>query len=284
MLSRWFHEPAGCVLHRHYRGWSMNALEVRDLGRSFGGLQALQNVTLSIAQGERRVIIGTNGAGKTTLFNLLDGQIRPTRGEIVLFGEPITALSTPQRAARGLARTFQITSLFAELSVRENIQIAVQALDPCHFSFVRTIESYRHIGQRVEELLAQWQLEHCAAQRVNKLSYGVQRQLEVVMALASRPRVLLLDEPMAGLSSEETHLVTDIILALDRAVTVVMIEHDLAAAFRVADRVSALDQGQVVAEGPPALIRDDEALQRIYLRGGALGTAGPAVSAGGRSQ
>lgn len=248
----------------------MNALEVRGLGRSFGGLQALQNVNLQIEQGERRVIIGTNGAGKTTLFNLLNGQIPPTRGDIVLFGETITRLSTPERAARGLGRTFQITSLFAALSVRENIQIAVQALDPCHFSFVRPVEGYAHIGRRVEELLAHWRLEHCAALAVSQLSYGVQRQLEVVMALASRPRVLLLDEPMAGLSIEETHLVTDIILALDRSVTVVMIEHDLAAAFRVADRVSAMDQGQVVAEGPPDLIRDNEALQRIYLRGGAL--------------
>ena len=145
--------------------------------------------------------------------------------------------------------------------------IAVQALDACHFSFYRRLEAYRHIGRRAREILERWQLWDARDEKIRTLSYGTQRQVEIVLALAGNPKLLLLDEPMAGLSAAETHLAIDIIRNLDRAITVLLIEHDLDAAFRIADRITALDQGRIVADGPTAEIRNEAALQRIYLRG-----------------
>jgi branched-chain amino acid transport system ATP-binding protein len=244
----------------------VSPLAVRKLSRSFGGLQALDDISFELRAGERRAIIGTNGAGKTTLFNVINGQLSPSSGEIWLMEENVTRLPTHRRAALGLARTFQITSLFPELSVRQNMVLAVQALDRCHFSFHRSVESYRHIGERAQALLERWQLWEARSELVKNLSYGTQRQLEIVLALAGEPRILLLDEPMAGLSASETHLATDIIMKLDRSITLLLIEHDLQAAFRIADWITALDQGRIVAEGPPAEIRKEASLQRIYLR------------------
>ena len=241
-------------------------LAVRSLSLAFGGLQALDGISLALRAGERRAIIGTNGAGKTTLFNVINGQLAPTQGEIWLMGENVTRLPTHKRAARGLARTFQITSLFPDLTVRQNMVLAVQALDRCRFALHRTAESYRHVGERVRALLERWQLWQAREERVRNLSYGTQRQLEIVLALAGEPRILLLDEPMAGLSAAETHLATDIIMKLERSITILLIEHDLEAAFRIADWITALDQGRIVAEGTPAEIRKEAHLQRIYLR------------------
>ncbi|HXP94388.1 MAG TPA: ABC transporter ATP-binding protein [Candidatus Binatia bacterium] len=246
----------------------MNPLVVRSVSRRFGGLDALVDVSMELIPGERRAIIGTNGAGKTTLFNILDGQIPPSSGEIWLFGENVTAAPTHRRAALGLGRTFQITSLFPKLTVLENMLIAVQALTPSHFSFVRPIEAYPQTFARSRELLEQWSLWDAKDEQVHNLSHGVQRKLEIVLALASEPKLLLLDEPMAGLSAAETHLTADIVLALDRSTTVLLIEHDLAAAFQIADRVTALDRGRIVAEGTPDEIRREARLNEIYLRGG----------------
>jgi branched-chain amino acid transport system ATP-binding protein len=244
----------------------VSPLAVRKLSRSFGGLQALDDISFELRAGERRAIIGTNGAGKTTLFNVINGQLSPSSGEIWLMGDNVTRLPTHRRAALGLARTFQITSLFPELSVRQNMVLAVQALDACHFSFHRSVESYRHIGERAQALLERWQLSDARHELVKNLSYGTQRQLEIVLALAGEPSILLLDEPMAGLSASETHLATDIIMKLDRSITILLIEHDLQAAFRIADWITALDQGRIVAEGPPDEIRKEASMQRIYLR------------------
>ncbi len=244
-------------------------LAVRGLSRNFGGVRALDNVSLELVPGERRAIIGTNGAGKTTLFNLINGQIPSSAGEIRLFGQEVSGWPLHRRAALGLARTFQITSLFRNLTVRENMLIAVQALAPCHFVFWRRAAHYREIGQRADALLEKWRLAAMRDEKVQNLSYGTQRQLEIVVALAGEPRLLLLDEPMAGLSAAETHLATDIILNLDRAITVLLIEHDLATAFRIADRITAMDQGRIVAEGTPDEIRQEASLQKIYAAGGA---------------
>ncbi len=202
----------------------MSPLVVSNLSHSFGGVRALDDISLQLQAGERRAIIGTNGAGKTTLFNVINGQIAPSSGEIWILGTNATRLPVHRRAALGLARTFQVTSLFPHLSVLE---------------------------------------------LVANLSYGVQRQLEIVLALAGNPKLLLLDEPMAGLSASETHLASDVILNLDRAITVLLIEHDLASAFRIADRVTAMDQGRVVAEGTPDEIRKESSLTRIYMGAGA---------------
>jgi branched-chain amino acid transport system ATP-binding protein len=246
----------------------MKPLEIRDLSRNFGGVRAIADVSLSLEAGERRAIIGTNGAGKTTLFNVVNGQIPPSSGEIFLFGENVTRMPLHRRATLGLARTFQITSLFRNLSVIDNMIIAVQALTASHFVFWRRLAGYREVLGRAEALLEKWRLTEFRHEIVRNLSYGTQRQLEIVMALAGNPRLLLLDEPMAGLSAAETHLATDIILNLDRGITVLLIEHDLAAAFKIADKITAMDQGRIVAEGTPEEIRQESSLQKIYARGG----------------
>lgn len=245
----------------------MKPLVIDKVSRRFGGLDALIDVSIELAPGERRAIIGTNGAGKTTLFNTINGQLPPSSGEIWLFGENVTHRPTHRRAALGLARTFQITSLFPRLTVLENMVIAVQALTASHFVFFRPVGAYPDTFARARQLLDQWDLWGAKDEQVRNLSYGVQRKLEIVLALAGSPKLLLLDEPMAGLSAAETHLTSDIVLALDRSITVLLIEHDLAAAFLIADRVTALDRGRIVAEGTPDEIRGEASLNEIYLRG-----------------
>jgi branched-chain amino acid transport system ATP-binding protein len=242
----------------------VSLLVVNNLARSFGGVRALDNVSLRLKPGERRAIIGSNGARKTTLFNIINGQIAASAGEIRLLGKDITHAPVHRRAALGLGRTFQITSLFPHLSVLDNMIIAVAARSPAHFVFWRPVGAHVEIVVRAHDMLARWKLRQYRDEPVASLSYGVARQLEIVLALAGSPRLLLLDEPMAGLSAGETHLASDIILGLDRAVTVLLIEHDLAAAFRIADRVTAMAEGRVVAEGTPAEIRTDATLRRIY--------------------
>jgi branched-chain amino acid transport system ATP-binding protein len=244
---------------------------VHNLSRSFGGVQAIDSVSLALEAGERRAVIGTNGAGKTTLFNVINGQIPASSGEIWLFGVEVSTKSMHERVRLGLGRTFQITSLFPDLTVFENMIIAVQALHPSHFVLWRRLARQRDVLMRAEALLERWHLRELRHTQVRHLSYGTQRQLEIVVALAGEPRLLLLDEPMAGLSAAETHLATDIIVALDRTVTILLIEHDLSAAFRIADRVTAMDRGRIVAEGTPEEIRKEGRLQAIYTRGGASG-------------
>jgi branched-chain amino acid transport system ATP-binding protein len=252
----------------------VNPLVIRNLSRSFGGVQAIDGVSFEVAPGERRAIIGTNGAGKTTLFNVINGQIKASAGEIFLFGKEVTQLPPHRRAALGLARTFQITSLFPNLTVVENMIVAVQALLPCRFVFYRRVASYRAVVARARDLLEKWQLWDQRDELVKNLSYGVQRQLEIVLALAGEPKLLLLDEPMAGLSAMETHLAADIIINLDRGITVLLIEHDLATAFRIADTITAMDQGRIVASGTPEEIRREATLKTIYQRGGAKQAGG----------
>lgn len=247
----------------------MRALSCTGISVRFEGLRALEDVTINLEPGERRAIIGTNGAGKTTLFNVVNGQQKVQGGTVSLFGQDITQLPPHRRAALGLARTFQITNLFPMLTVFESMVIAVQALHKSHFVFYRRINASREVLSRSRELLQHWQLWPVRDELVANLSYGVQRQLEIVLALASNPKLLLLDEPMAGLSASETHLATDIIRSLDRSVTVLLIEHDLAAVFRIADSITAMDRGQIVAEGTPDEIRGQSKLQSIYMRGDA---------------
>ena len=182
-----------------------------------------------------------------------------------ILGENATCAPVHRRAALGLARTFQITSLLPHLSVLDNMIVAAAALSPSHFVFWRSVEAHPEILDRARDTLERWNLWRWRDELVVNLSYGVQRQLEIVLALAGKPKLLLLDEPMAGLSAGETHLASDIILKLDRAVTVLLIEHDLAAAFRIADRVSAMSEGRVMVEGTPDEIRTEATLRRIYM-------------------
>lgn len=245
----------------------MIALSVINVSRQFGGVHAVEDVSLAIPIGERRALIGTNGAGKTTLFNIVHGQIAPSAGRIELFGSDVTGRSTHQRAQLGVARTFQITSLFPRLTVLDNTLIAVNALAPWHFVLHRPLTRYPAAEATARALLDRWGLASASEMPVRDLAYGTQRQLEIVMALAGEPRLLLLDEPMAGLSAAETAITADMIRSLDRSITVLLIEHDLAAAFAIADRVTAMDRGRIVADGTPDELRSGSLLTGIVALG-----------------
>ena len=240
-------------------------LEVRDLTVRFGGLAALDGISLRVAAGDRRAILGPNGAGKTTLFNVMSGLIAPTSGTVLIAGEDATALPPHERATRGLARTFQITTLFPDLTVLENVQIAVQALHPAAFTMHRSVEAFASIGTRAHELLESWGLIDRRAQPARFLSYGEQRQLEMVMALAHRPRVLLLDEPAAGLSADEKQRMVKNIQRLEADIAVVLIEHHMDVAFALARDLVVLHQGRLVTEGPAETVRNDSRVRQIYL-------------------
>jgi len=243
----------------------MTALEVDNLSHSFGGLTALADVRLSVAPGERRAIIGPNGAGKTTLFNIISGIFRPSTGRIRLFGQDVTRLPTHRRAQLGLARTFQISTLFPRLSVLDSVLLAVQGLDAARFTLHRRRAAYGHLLERAESLLADWGLADRARQVTRQLSYGEQRQVELVLALAGRPKVLLLDEPTAGLSPAETASVAAMIRRFSRDTTILLIEHDMDVALELVDRVAVLFQGRVLAEGGKDKIKSDREVAAIYL-------------------
>jgi branched-chain amino acid transport system ATP-binding protein len=241
------------------------ALGVDRVSHAFGGLRAVDDVTLAIGVGERRVILGPNGAGKTTLFNLITGLLAPRGGTIRLFGEDITALSPYRRARLGLGRTFQITTLFPRLTVMESVLLAVQGADAARFSLLRPLRAYRHLWQRAEDLLAEWNLGDRRDVRTRELAYGEQRQVELLLALAGRPRALLLDEPTAGLSAAETAAVVTMIQRFPPDVTVLLIEHDMDVALTLADRVTVMHQGRVLADGSREEVRADARVREIYL-------------------
>jgi len=220
---------------------------------------------LSIEPGARRAIIGPNGAGKTTFFNLITGTLPVSSGRILIFDQDVTNLPPHQRAQLGLARTFQITTLFPNLSVLDNVLLAVQALDSAKFVLHRPRTAFPHLAARAQKLLEEWGLVEQAGAQVRALSYGEQRQLELILALAGSPKLLLLDEPTAGLSPAETATVTTMIKTLSRDVAILVIEHDMDVAFEVADRITVLHQGRVLAEGSGEEIRKNSEVAEIYL-------------------
>jgi branched-chain amino acid transport system ATP-binding protein len=243
----------------------MTALEIDNLTHTFGGLTALADVSLAVAPGERLAIIGPNGAGKTTLFNLITGIFRPSAGRIRLFGHDVTRLPVHRRARLGLARTFQISTLFPKLTVLDSVLLAVQGLDPARFVLHRRRASYSHLRERAESLLSEWSLADRAHQVPRQLSYGEQRQVELILALAGAPKVLLLDEPTAGLSPAETASVAQMIRRFSRETTILLIEHDMDVALDLVDRVTVLVQGRVLAEGEKDAIRSDPNVAAIYF-------------------
>jgi branched-chain amino acid transport system ATP-binding protein len=243
----------------------MEPLVAEHVSIQFGGLKAVRDVSFSMQPGERRALIGPNGAGKTTLFNLVAGQLTPSAGRILLFGQDVTRVPPFRRAALGLARTFQITNLFKHLTVAENLNLAVQALQPKRYAMHRPLTSYADVTGRTEHLLKEWRLWDRRDELTRNLSYGDQRELEILMALAGQPRLLLLDEPTAGLSAAETRLVEGIIRALPRDISILLIEHDLDIAFELADRVTVLHFGQILADGSPAEVRRDPRVDEIYI-------------------
>ena len=247
------------------RGEGPPALRLDNVCRSFGGLQAVDGVTLEVRPGERRALIGPNGAGKTTLFNLISGAMPPSSGRISLFGQDVTGAPAHRRAALGLARTFQITNLFPDLSVLENCLLAVQAHTPTRFAMLRPVRRYTALLDRARATLASLEVGALADAVVKNLSHGEQRQLEIALALAGQPKVLLLDEPTAGLSPAESRLMAGLLRRLDPAITVLMIEHDMDIALELSDMVTVLHYGRVIADGPREQVKADPQVKEIYL-------------------
>jgi branched-chain amino acid transport system ATP-binding protein len=241
----------------------MAALQIKDLKKAFGGLPAINGVSLEVAAGERRLIIGPNGAGKTTLFNLVTGDLPADTGSIVLFGNEITRLSTHRRVHRGLARTYQIITLFPHDTLEHNIMLSLLGLSGTRWNAFSSLE--KAFYGEAQEVLERVGLQALAKRPVSEVSYGEKRRVEIAMALAQKPRLLLLDEPLAGLSREERASVKALIAQIPREVTVVMIEHDMDTALDMAERITLLHYGSVIVEGSRAEVVANPKTREIYL-------------------
>jgi branched-chain amino acid transport system ATP-binding protein len=241
------------------------AIQTENLGKSFGGLRAVVDVSLSVTAGERRILIGPNGAGKTTLFHCIAGTQQPSAGRVLLFGADISALPENRRTGLGMGRTFQISNVCTDLTVREILLLAALGNDRRKWVTHRSAGSFRDIQDRVERSLDHIGLASRADEEVKFLSYGERRQLELALALNSNPRVLLLDEPCAGLSPRERQSVAGLIAALPRDITLIMIEHDIDIALALADRVTVLHRGQVILDGTPAQVKENEQVRDVYF-------------------
>jgi branched-chain amino acid transport system ATP-binding protein len=240
-------------------------LELKGLSKSFGGLHAVQDVNLTVFSGDRKAIIGPNGAGKTTLFNVVTGVLPATSGQVMLFGRDITGWPSHRRTALGIARTFQITSLFPKLTVLDNVLLAIEGLRPMKFVMWRFLSSYRDLYEKARRLLEDAGYWDRKDVQVRNLSHGEQRQIEVVLGLASDPKILLLDEPSAGLSSGESREMAAFLKRLDPELAILLIEHDMDVVFDIADHISVLHFGELVEQGPTEAIRRSERVQQIYL-------------------
>ena len=245
----------------------MTLLQVNGASKRFGSLVAIDDVSLAIEPGELRAIIGPNGAGKTTFFNLISGFLTQTSGKILFDGEDISGLLPARRVWRGIARTFQITEVFPELTIRENLKIAVEVASGYRLRMWQSADAESDVRKRVAELLDVSGLSQSADRLVGELAHGDQRATEIMMALALKPRLLLLDEPTAGMGDQETYNVTQLIRKLhrDQKLSIVLIEHDMRVVFHLADRISVLDRGRLLAEGRPAEIAANAAVQAAYL-------------------
>ena len=244
-------------------------LETRGLGRSFGALRAVADVSLAVQPGELRAVIGPNGAGKTTLFHLISGLVTPTSGRVLFRGEDVTELASPARCRRGISRTFQITSIFPELSVLENVRVAVQLKTGDNFRLLGGRAVLEASERRARESLAALGLLDRAGEPASTLPHGDQRLLEIAMAVAQEPALLLLDEPTQGLSPEDTTATVAVIrhIARARKLTIVLVEHDMDVVFDLADRISVLHFGQLIADGTSEEIRANADVQKAYLGG-----------------
>jgi branched-chain amino acid transport system ATP-binding protein len=242
-----------------------NAIDVIGLVKAFGGLRAVDGVSLTVPCGQRRILIGPNGAGKTTLFHCVTGTLRASGGQIMLFGHDVTALDEAGRTERGMGRTFQISNVFTDLSVEENLALAILGKSPDKWVMYRPVSSYADIRRRALEGLELVGLSHRADELVKLLSYGERRQLELALALQTRPEVLFLDEPCAGLSPSERQLLSRIISDLPRNITLMMIEHDMDVALALADHVTVLHRGRVILEGSPAEVQANPEVREVYF-------------------
>jgi branched-chain amino acid transport system ATP-binding protein len=243
----------------------MTALELHDLNKAFGGLRVTVTVNLTVEPGERRLIIGPNGAGKTTLFNLITGELRADSGRIALFGHDLTAVAARRRAHLGLARTYQIITLFPGETLARNITLSLLGLSHQRWNPLVRLNAQRDLLDQAHATLVRVGLEHLADRPVAQTSYGERRRVEIAMALAQNPKVLLLDEPFAGLSVEERRDVLSMISSIPRDVTIVMIEHDMDVALEFAERITVLHFGQVIVEGTRAEVVQHPRTKEIYL-------------------
>jgi branched-chain amino acid transport system ATP-binding protein len=243
----------------------MNALEVQHVVKSFSGLRVISDFSLTVALGERRLIIGPNGAGKTTLFNLIAGEIAPDRGSVRLFDREITGLPGRLRPHLGLARTFQIITLFPRESLLTNVSLALLALSPARWNPLKSFERCGDFRATASEVLMRVGLAHMAERPLGEATYGEQRRVEIAMALAQRPKVMLLDEPFAGLSFDERARVKQMLLAIPRDVTIVMIEHDMEVALDFADKITLMHFGECIVEGTRADVVEHPRTREIYL-------------------
>jgi len=244
---------------------SAEALRLEDLSKSFGGVPAVRGVSLAIADGERRLLLGPNGAGKTTLFNLVTGDLPPDTGSIRLFGREISRMAAHRRVHLGLARTYQVITLFPRDTLAHNLELALLGLSPLRWNPVALLSRRPELRERALAVLDRLGLRPSADRRLSDTSYGEQRRVEIAMALSQEPRVLLLDEPFAGLSQEERRDIQQQLAAIPRRVTVVMIEHDLDVALSFAERITVLHQGEIIVEGSRAEVVADARVQEVYL-------------------
>ena len=244
---------------------SNDAIEIVDLNKAFGGLRVTQSISLNIRQGERRLIIGPNGAGKTTLFNQISGDMRPNSGQIKLFGRDVTTLAPYQRAHLGLSRTYQIITLFTADTLEHNVTLGLLGLLPSRWQMWRPLTFYRDLATEARRTLDTVGLLHLADHPVSEIAYGEKRRVELAMAMAQKPRVLLLDEPLAGLSNTERSTVKSLIASIPRETTVVMIEHDMDTALDLAETVTLLNYGRVIVDGERDVVIADERTREVYL-------------------
>jgi branched-chain amino acid transport system ATP-binding protein len=240
-------------------------LQTDKLFKSFGNLVVTKNVDLVVREGERHALIGPNGAGKTSLVHQIAGQLRPTSGRVLLKGVDITSYTPDARSQLGIGRTFQKNNLFRALSVRENVRLALQAKRAGWYRCIQPTSADRRLLEEADAVLARVRLTEGLERPVSALSYGEQRQLEVALALASEPVVLLLDEPTSGMSSAETDEMIDLVRTLPRNLGVLMIEHDMKVVFSLADTITVLYYGEVLASGPPEAIRENPQVRNVYL-------------------
>ena len=244
---------------------SESILSLRGLKKSFGPTEIIRGVELDLRPQERHALIGPNGAGKSTLFHLISGNLKPSAGEIVLNGRRIDGQSPQAINRQGLARSFQITNIFPKLTVFENLRLAVMRSHGLQFNFWRFIDSNRQVREQTERLLEQVRLQAKAQMLAAELSYSEQRSLEISMTLASDPQVILLDEPMAGMSNEETAYTAQLIGEVTQGRALLIVEHDMQVVFSISDRISVLVYGQVIATGTPDQIRENAAVKEAYL-------------------
>ncbi len=253
-------------------------LQCLDLCKAFGALAVADRIDLAVEADEIHAVIGPNGAGKSSLVGLLCGQLQPDAGTIRFDGREITGLSETDRPHRGLVRSFQVTSVFQDFTALQNVALAVQLQAGHSFSFLRPARGDRRLTEPAAALLDRVGLAAAAGLPAHALSHGQQRQLEIAMALALRPRLLVLDEPLAGMGAEESQAMIALLQAMRGQVGMLLIEHDMDAVFALADRISVLVAGRIIASGPPATIRSDAAVQEAYLGGEALGRDIPATA------